>query len=159
MVEKREQGKREEDADTPLSYDFQTDSLGYALKRAQVRTYSIYFSMVSELDISPAKLTALSLIAMEPGMSQARLAQRLAISTASALRMVDALESASLVSRESIEGDRRSYSLEITESGRAMLETLRRIIDEYEKKIAAELTAKERQTLIALLARVAPGED
>jgi DNA-binding MarR family transcriptional regulator len=158
MAEKREQGKREDDS-TPVSYDFQSDSLGYALKRAQVRTYAIYFSMVSALDISPAKLTALSLIAMEPGMNQAKLAQRLAISTASALRMVDALESASLVSRESIESDRRSYSLEITDSGRSLLATLRRIMDDYEKRIASELTAKERQTLIALLARVAPDED
>lgn len=143
-------------AEEPLpSYDFQRDSLGYALRRAQVRAYELYFSMLSSVGLSPARLTALSLVAQEPGLNQAALAQRLGITGPSALRMVDALESAGLLSRASFAGDRRSHALVLTPLGQEKLDELARLVPGYETRIADRLSSEERALLLSLLERVA----
>ena len=143
------------EADDPGRYDFQSDSLGYALRRAQMRAYDLFFEMLGALDLSPARLTALSLVAMETDINQATLARRLDIAGPSVLKLVDALEQAGLISRMDVAGDRRRYSLVITAAGRAMLEKLRAELEAYEARLASGLSKAERTQLMALLARVA----
>ena len=136
-------------------FDFQKDSLGYTLRRAQVRTYDLFFEMLGPLDLSPARLTALSIIATETDINQAALAKRLDIAGPSALKLVDALEDAGLVARMDVAGDRRRYSLVVTATGRARLEQLRVKLEAYEARLARGLSEAERTQLMALLARVA----
>lgn len=136
-------------------YDFQSDSLGYALRRAQVRAYELYFEMLGNMDLTPARVTALSLIAMEPEINQAALAKRLDIAGPSVLKLVDALESAKLIRREDVANDRRRYSLALTATGRAKLDALRVALGDYEERLAKGLSATERRQLMDLLGRVA----
>ena len=146
---------RREGPDAALDrFDFQRDSLGYALRRAQVRAYDLFFEMLGSLDLSPARLTALSLIATESDINQAALARRLGIAGPSVLKLVDALEASGLVARMDVADDRRRYSLVVTASGRSKLETLRARLDAYEARLAQQLSAAERKTLLALLERV-----
>ena len=144
---------RDESADLER-FDFQEDSLGYALRRAQVHAYDLFFEMLGELELSPARLTALSIIAIEPDMNQATLARRLNVSGPSVMKLIDALEAAGHIRRMDVEGDRRRYSLVLTPSGRALLETLRGRMAEYEKRLAAGLTAAQRKVLMGLLVKV-----
>ncbi|WP_343592463.1 MarR family transcriptional regulator [Paracidovorax wautersii] len=137
------------------SYDFQSDALGYKLRLAQVRAFDLFFEMLSPLDMSPARVTALSLIAMNPGTNQAALAKELGVAGPSVLKLVDALEGAGWIRRVEVEGDRRRYSLEITEEGRQRLGTLSERLEEYEVRMSAGLSAEERETLMSLLDRVA----
>lgn len=146
---------RRTSAEQAQPYDFQHDSLGYALRRAQVRAYDLYFEMLGDMDLTPARVTALSLIAMEPEINQADLARRLEIAGPSALKVVDALEGAGLVSREEVAGDRRRYSLMLTGQGRERLEALRVALAGYEQRLAEALSAAERRQLMDLLSRVA----
>jgi DNA-binding MarR family transcriptional regulator len=136
-------------------FDFQSDSLGYALRRAQMRAYDIFFEMLGTLDLSPARLTALSIVAMEVDINQATLARRLDIAGPSVLKLVDALEQAGFISRMAVAGDRRRYSLVITNAGRGMLERARTELEAYEARLADQLTPDDRAQLMALLARVA----
>ncbi len=141
-------------ADELDRFDFQSDSLGYALRRAQVRAYELFFEMLGTMDLSPARLTALSLIATEPDINQAQLARRLDIAGPSVLKLVDALEAAGLVARHDVEGDRRRYKLVVTASGRGKLEALRVALQAYEARLARRLGAAEREQLMHLLERV-----
>lgn len=141
-------------ADALDRFDFQRDSLGYALRRAQMRAYDLFFERLGALDLSPARLTALSLIATEPDINQAQLARRLNIAGPSVLKLVDALEAAGLVARLDVEGDRRRYKLVVTASGRHRLEQLRTELAAYEAQLARRLSAAERTQLLDLLARV-----
>lgn len=148
--------RRKRTSDAPLArFDFQSDALGYALRRAQVRAYDLYFEMLGALDLSPARMTALSIIAGEPEINQATLARRLEVAGPSVLKLVDALESAGLIRRENVVDDRRRYSLVLTPAGRAKLEALRAELAAYEKRLAQKLSAAERSQLMALLERVA----
>jgi DNA-binding MarR family transcriptional regulator len=147
--------KPRESAADPARFDFQSDSLGYALRRAQMRAYDIFFEMLGAMDLSPARLTALSIVAMESDINQATLAKRLDIAGPSVLKLVDALEQAGFIRRMDVKGDRRRYSLVITGAGRGKLEKVRAELEAYETRLASRLTVAERAQLMTLLARVA----
>lgn len=142
--------------DEGTSYDFERDSLGYALRRAQLRTYERYYeTLMNAGGLTPAQLTALSQISQQRGLNQAALAQRLQTSGPSALRIVDVLEEAGYVNRESLAGDRRSHALVLTPKGAAKLAELSRMVRDYDMRISARLSAAERTLLLSLLERVA----
>jgi DNA-binding MarR family transcriptional regulator len=82
------------------------------------------------------------------------LAHRMGTSAATASRAVDALETLGLVTRAPEAGDRRALSIELTRSGRRLLDgRLRRAAEAFGPAIAALSTA-ERRTLLALLERM-----
>ncbi|MEK8030265.1 MarR family transcriptional regulator [Ideonella sp. DXS29W] len=139
----------------PDRLDFQSDALGYKLRLAQVRAFDLFFKAMEPLDLSPARVTALSIIAMQPGINQVTLAKALDVAGPSALKLVDALEDAGWIRRMDVEGDRRRYSLGLTERGLAQLEMLRDKLDAYEARLSSGLTAAERAQLMDLLDRVA----
>ncbi len=147
--------RRKPEADVPDVFDFQSNALGYQLRLAQLRAFDLFFEMLSPLDLSPARVTALSLIAMSPGTNQAALAKALNVAGPSALKLVDGLESAGWIRRMEVEGDRRRYSLQLTEQGQARLEQLREKLAEYETRLTAGLSAAERLQLMDLLGRLA----
>jgi DNA-binding MarR family transcriptional regulator len=131
------------------------DSLGYCIKRAQVRTYTMLFDMVMAGEMTPARMTALNIIDTDPGINQSALAARLGITGPSVVKVVDALERLGLIDRRLTEGDRRTRSLFLTDHGVKELKTLRENAARYEKAISKKLSAEERRTLIALLDKVA----
>jgi len=140
------------------SLDLLHDSLGYAIKCAQVRTYDVLFGLLGEHTITPARMTALCLIARQPGISQSDLAERLSVTRAAVVKVVDTLEERALVQRQPIVGNRRTWSLQVTPAGYDELRRLTRLSQEYEARISARLSSAERQQLMALLARVAVEE-
>jgi len=145
------------DAGDAAVFDLLSDSLGYAIKRAQVRTYEVFYRMLgNEEEISPARMTALSIIAMEPDIKQTTLAQRLNITGPSVVKVIDALEQLGLVHRAPFEGDRRRYALVLTAQGQRKLKQYRAKVDDYEHHIASLLSPAERAQLMSLLERVAP---
>ena len=151
----RQTSTRHQAVEDLARFDFQQDALGYVLRRAQVRTYELFFEMLGPLDLSPARLTALSLIATETNINQAELARRLNVAGPSVLKLIDALEGAGLIQRTEVAGDRRRYSLVPTTAGWALLDTLRERLAAYEARLSRQLSAAERQQLMALLERVA----
>jgi DNA-binding MarR family transcriptional regulator len=137
------------------SFDFQSDALGYRLRLAQVRAFDLFFKTLAPLDLTPARVTALSLIAMNPGINQSALAKELDVAGPSVLKVIDMLEAAGWVRRDDVAGDRRRYSLEITEQGHAQLELLREKLAAYEIKLSAGFSAAERRSLMEMLDRLA----
>lgn len=137
--------------------DLLKDSLGYAIKSAQIRTYEKLFQMLGPNAISPARLTALSIISTRSGINQSELADALRITRASVVKVIDTLESLGFVERQSMAGDRRSYALVVTAQGKNELLGMRQRMDAYELAISARLSTAERAQLMALLAKVAVG--
>jgi MarR family transcriptional regulator, temperature-dependent positive regulator of motility len=135
--------------------DLLKDSLGYAIKCAQVRTYEMLFQMLGPNAITPARLSALSIISTRSGINQSELAAELRITRASVVKVIDTLESLGFVQRQSIAGDRRSYALVVTEQGKNELLGMRQRMDAYELAISSRLIPAERVQLMALLGKVA----
>ncbi|PAJ85354.1 hypothetical protein CJO66_12390 [Burkholderia ubonensis] len=143
---------------TPLDPLQQPDlldcSLGYAIKRAQVRCVDAMFQLLPP-ELSPARLTALLTIDANPGISQVALGTALNIAGPNVVKVVDALEALSLVTRQPSETDRRVYELELTPEGRSEVKRGRAIMAEFEHVIASRLTRAEREQLLTLLPKVA----
>lgn len=135
--------------------DLLKDSLGYAIKCAQVRTYEMLFRMLGPNAITPARLSALSIISTRSGINQSELAAELRITRASVVKVIDTLESLGFVERRSIADDRRSYALVVTGQGKSELLGMRKLLNAYELAIASQLTTAERVQLMKLLGKVA----
>ncbi|MCB5363858.1 MarR family transcriptional regulator [Pusillimonas sp. CC-YST705] len=136
-------------------FDMLDDSLGYIIKRAQVRTYEVLFGLLGSESITPGRMTALCLVAKQPGISQSELAEMLSITRAAVVKVVDTLETRGFVQRQSIPDNRRTYALAVTPEGYDELRRLTRLSRQYEKQISARLSVDERKQLMALLQRVA----
>lgn len=140
----------------PLSFqDLQNDSLGYTVKRAQVRTYEMLFGILGPDALSPGRMTALSIVATRSGINQSELAQMLGITRAGAVKVVDTLESLGFVERQKIPDNRRSYALVVTPAGLDELRRLSVLTQRYEEKIASRITKAERRQLMSLLDKIA----
>jgi len=135
--------------------DLLRDSLAYEIKKAQVRSYEVLFGLFGADALSPGRMTALCIIGNQPGINQSALADALRVNRASVVKVIDALQSLGYVERQSIPDDRRSYALAVTPRGREELRRLTALSRRYEDMIGAQLTGRERKTLIRLLAKVA----
>lgn len=130
------------------------DSLGYAVKRAQVRCEEALVAVLPK-DLSPTRMTALATVEANPGITQSALGAALHIAAPSVVKAVDVLERAGFVERRASPVDRRVYALFLTTAGRDVLRRCERIVAASEADIAARLTKAERAMLIELLSRVA----
>jgi DNA-binding MarR family transcriptional regulator len=73
--------------------------------------------------------------------------------------MVDALEQEGLLARKADPGDRRATLLELTPAGHQLLRHAAEVRDEIWEQAVAALTPAERQQLVHLLSRLAPGTE
>jgi DNA-binding MarR family transcriptional regulator len=119
-----------------------------------VHAYDLFFEMLGSLALSPARLTALSVIAGESHINQAALAKRLNVAGPSVMKLIDALEAAGFIRRTEVASDRRQYSLVLTPTGQAALQTLRERHAAYEERLARALLPGEREELMRLLQKL-----
>jgi DNA-binding MarR family transcriptional regulator len=94
-------------------------------------------------------------VALEEGRSQRELAEALGLPGSRIVGLVDALEAKGLIERRLNAHDRRTRALHLTRAGRALFRKIISIAMEFERQQSKGLTPAERQTLAALLAKVA----
>ena len=98
---------------------------------------------------------ALRIIESGGPMRMTDLAARLIISKAGGTKVADRLEARGLVRRTQDAGDRRSYLLEVTESGREALARIRPVVDEaIERMWSRHLASHEAETLLSVADRL-----
>jgi DNA-binding MarR family transcriptional regulator len=109
------------------------------------------------LGLTPGDVGLLRLIAANAGQSQQTLAQLLGVAPSRVVALIDDLQAKDLVIRARSATDRRSYELRLTRKGGQVMEAMREIGSAHEDDVLGVLTAAERQTLRALLAKLAEG--
>ena len=148
-------GTRPEDSATgDLNFDLLPSLIGYHLRRAQIAVFNDFVRTMAKQKVTPGQFGVLDLISANPGLTQSALARAVGIERSTMVAVIDALENRKLVERRRAPSDRRSYALVLTETGRDLLAQLKPMVLAHEKRIAAELTAAERESLISLLKRV-----
>lgn len=126
--------------------------LGYRLRRAQQAVFRDFAATIPEL--SPGRVGILLLVEANPGITQGRLAQAVALDRSTMVGVVDVLEGKGLIERRRGR-DRRTNGLWLTATGRALASRLKRRIQIHERRVAARLSSSERAQLIALLEKLA----
>jgi DNA-binding MarR family transcriptional regulator len=110
-------------------------------------------------DVTVMELTALSVIADRPGLSNARLARRSLVSPQAMHKVVSALHERGLVERQSGPDGGRALATHITPAGEhllAELETLRRAAEDQVLEGLAPAERAEFARLLSIVARVDP---
>jgi DNA-binding MarR family transcriptional regulator len=110
---------------------------------------------VADLGLTPPQVGLLGLIAASPGQSQQTVAQVLGMPPSRLVGLVDALADRGLVERRRNRDDRRLNGLHVTDAGTAMLAEITSTGREHDDALCRSLDAAERETLRALLSRIA----
>ena len=138
-----------------INYGPLHDSIGYALRRAQVAVFQNFYEAFAELDIRPAQYSVLTIIELNPGVSQTQAADALGIKKTNFVAMIAALEARGLARRTSSENDRRFHALYLTDKGKALMSKLHKIAAAHEGSITERLGAAERRQLCEALRAIA----
>jgi DNA-binding MarR family transcriptional regulator len=110
---------------------------------------------IAELDLTPPQTGLLRAVAVAPGQSQQALARLLGTPPSRLVALVDGLDERGLVERRRNPDDRRLHALHLTDAGRDTLRRIAEVSQAHNDEMCAALTAEERTTLTALLARIA----
>ncbi|WP_326945914.1 MULTISPECIES: MarR family winged helix-turn-helix transcriptional regulator [unclassified Amycolatopsis] len=131
--------------------------LGSAFLLAQVGAHAAqqFTERMTELDLTPAQVGLLRLVASRPGQSQQSLAKQLGTPATRLVPLVDGLEKRGLIERRRNAEDRRLYAVEPSEDGRALLGRIGQAGAAHEQAVTAALTDDERDVLHGLLVKIA----
>ncbi|SMX30640.1 MarR family winged helix-turn-helix transcriptional regulator [Actibacterium lipolyticum] len=128
--------------------------IGYTMKRAYMVVRNDMHRVLAEHDLRVTTFSALCIIAENSDLTQTQLAGALKIERSSVVVVVDELEGRELISRNRVEGDRRTYALRITLKGRRLFERIVEEAKQHENALLSDLSDAERETLFGLLKRV-----
>jgi len=116
---------------------------------------SRFSERLKELDLAPPHAGILRNIAVHPGTSQQALAARLGMAPSRLVALLDELQGRGLVERKHHPDDRRLYALHLTAAGAETMAGIGRVARGHDEEVLRALSAKERELLGDLLARVA----
>src|SRR5262245_48290442 len=126
--------------------------VGYAVRRAQMWMTHDFRRALKDIDMTPAQFSVLRVIAANPGVSQARVAEALAIERARLVQMIDRLEAMGRVQRERSTTDRRSHALYLTTAGAELIARAQGAFEEHERNVTERLGATDNDELMRILA-------
>lgn len=142
-------------ADPDIDTQFLDNLVGYWLRRASNVMAADFTRAVQEAGgLRSVLVSILAVVSANPGIGQTQLGRALNIQRANMVPLLSTLIDEGLIRREASAEDKRVFELYLTPEGTAKLETTQTLILAHEKRLLSVLTAKERQTLIGLLAKV-----
>ena len=128
------------------------EQIGFVLRKASQRHIAIFAKHISEL--TPPQFAALAKLAEVGETSQNQLGALVAMDAATIKGVIDRLKARGLVSLSRHEGDRRRLIVALTDKGREAVEKFRPLAHRITDETTSPLTARERETLMRLLAKV-----
>ena len=130
-------------------------SAAFLVAQVGAHAAAAFADRLATVSLVPAQAGTLRIIHGRPGLSQQELSSVLGLPPSRLVVLVDELEERGLVERRSSSEDRRVYALHLTRKGSEALELISRVAREHDDAVCAALTAAERETLEALLRRIA----
>jgi DNA-binding MarR family transcriptional regulator len=156
MAEAGTTSRKRPGGDAALQMGELSESLGYVLKRAQLKIFEDFLQLLAPLQLTPAQFSVLLLLDKNPGRNQTEIAATLGILRPNFVAMLDSLESRNLCARIRSTKDRRSHILLLTDKGRVVLARARKLIAaRHEARLNELLGPANRAALLEMLATIA----
>jgi DNA-binding MarR family transcriptional regulator len=130
---------------------------GFLLRRAHQISAAIFEGSCAELSLTQAQYGALTVLSLEPGIDQTRLAKALAFDKVTVLRVVRGLQERGLIAREVSASSRRHMAVRLTPAGIRLLKKAEVSVHEAYNRLMAPLDAPQREQFIALLQQLTDG--
>ena len=129
-------------------------NIGYLLSDSGRLLRRTFDERVRSLGLTAVQARLLLSLVKFPDNNQAFYAERIEVEPITLTRIVDRLEESGWVERVADPADRRARLLHLTDKSREIVEPLRRIVDGLVADMAEGLSARELDTLAALLEKV-----
>jgi DNA-binding MarR family transcriptional regulator len=144
-----------EEAGAALQLGELGESMGYVLKRAQLKVFDDFLRCMAPLQLTPAQYSVLLLLDRNPGRNQTEIANTLGILRPNFVALLDGLESRDLLTRMRSPNDRRSHVLMLTDKGRATLMRAKKLVaTRHEARLIELLGPSEHKILLGMLAKI-----
>lgn len=125
--------------------------VGYELKRVQHDLRLYMDEALGKLDVTTPQYAALSVLAEEPGLSNAALARRSFVTPQTMNQIMFRLETAGLVERRAHPEHGRVLQAYLTEEGEGLRRECAKRVDAIEERMVSGLSEDERQKLLESL--------
>ena len=109
---------------------------------------------VGDKSVTRLRYALLDLVSAWPGRQQVEIGDMLQLSRSSVTLLTDYWEQRGAIERRPDPGDRRSYSVHLTDAGHSILADLRRRVSDQESSFASALSKSERTELARLLSKL-----
>lgn len=131
--------------------------LGYHVRRAQLSFFAGFTEACADLGLSPGLFAVLEVVYRNPGLTQTAVSKALGTDRSAMVAAIDKLESMELIERRPSANDRRSYALYSTERCNSWYPSAEEKVKHHEDLVVANLTADEREQLLAILQKLNAG--
>lgn len=129
---------------------------GHLIRRLNQISTQVFATRVQEagFDLTPVQFAALDAVNAEPGMDQARIAERIAYDRATIGGVIDRLEHKGLVVRRVNQRDRRAREVELTAKGKKVYGDILPVVAALQTEILTGLEDSEREAFQRLAQKV-----
>lgn len=138
----------------PLDQSALLRLVGYNARRAYLNILALFMERMAKFELRVVDYTVITLVNMNPGMTQKRLSQALAISPPNLATLLDKLETRGLLERQRNPADKRSQVLVLTPEGRKLCKRADKVVFKLENEATSALSDEERIELIRLLQKI-----
>lgn len=129
--------------------------LAFLLAQVGGHAASQFAERLAVLQLTPPDAGILWLLGISAGMSQQKLSEKLGIHPSRLVAILDQLERRGFVLRNPNREDRRQYALHLTDAGQKVLDEIGLVGRQHQEALCAALNQGERETLTALLQKIA----
>jgi DNA-binding MarR family transcriptional regulator len=137
-----------------IAGDRAPSTLAFLLSQVGAHTSRRFAQRLAALDLHPPLFRVLNVIDAAEGRSQQSIGGAIQAPASRMVAIVDELEQRGLVERRPHPSDRRIRALHLTDEGRKVLARARKIAIEHEEELTREMSAGDREQLIALLQKI-----
>jgi|SRR6185437_13369661 len=139
----------QESVDPLMHNDPLLELTGYVLQRAASTNLARLSQRLAPLELRPADVALLFLVASRPGLTQSEIGRNLDIQRANMVPLVARLEKRGLVSRKRVDG--RSQSLTLTREGRALVTKVRKVVESHESALLNRVPPEMQPMVLPIL--------
>jgi DNA-binding MarR family transcriptional regulator len=147
----------EVDDDTEVA--FFLDMPGHLLRRCQQIAVAVFLEECRDFELTPLQFALLSALDRFGSMDQVTLGGAAALDRTTIIVALKNLEEREFVTRTTSEKDKRANIVAITDAGRQMYRAVSPSVLRAQKSMLSPLTARERTQLVALLRKMADGNN
>ncbi|WP_137679950.1 MarR family winged helix-turn-helix transcriptional regulator [Aurantiacibacter suaedae] len=143
MASDEDRGSEEGKASGEIKLGRLNRNLGFRLRRVHQRLSRRFSEQTRQFSFRSGGISALAIIEANPGISQSEVAREIDVDASIAVGILNDMRRRSLVTRSRLSDDRRRYAIELTESGRELLDEIFISVTAMEDDILGILTPSD----------------
>lgn len=136
-----------------------TNHLGYWLRQVSNHVSQSFAHKVEDHGVTVAEWVLLRTLFRQEGVPPSQLADALGMTRGAISKLSDRLLVKALITRHAHAEDGRTHTLALTRRGRELVPVLAALADANDEDFFADLSARERATLMALMQRIVAAKD